>query len=120
MGKGVHEASGLGSSWKNASNQKLHIQVRLIKCMHNWLNTGEQKEKINPQMPSACPLCTTEKETWSHLLKCQPPEAQNSRLAAFDTLKSALYNEKTAPIVKQVILYKIQQWCGYNTVVPKS
>eukprot|EP00957_Ditylum_brightwellii_P000428 33068-Ditylum_brightwellii.AAC.1 len=47
-------------------SQKLHKQIRLIKFMHNWLNTGKQTQKFYEDAIADCPICCTEKETWTH------------------------------------------------------
>eukprot|EP00957_Ditylum_brightwellii_P005247 400363-Ditylum_brightwellii.AAC.1 len=35
--------------------QHLHNKVRLVKFMHNWLNTGSQKKKIDKNGVADCP-----------------------------------------------------------------
>eukprot|EP00957_Ditylum_brightwellii_P113598 8660665-Ditylum_brightwellii.AAC.1 len=51
--------------------QHLHNKDRLVKFMHNWLNTGSQKKKIDENAVDDCPVCLTTEETWTHLFQCQ-------------------------------------------------
>eukprot|EP00957_Ditylum_brightwellii_P209299 15361137-Ditylum_brightwellii.AAC.2 len=44
-------------------SQKMHTQIRLIKFMHNWLNTGKQKQKIYEDAIADCPILCAENET---------------------------------------------------------
>eukprot|EP00957_Ditylum_brightwellii_P177548 13523605-Ditylum_brightwellii.AAC.2 len=48
-------------------HQHLHNKVRLVKCMHNWLNTGSQKKKIDENAVNYCPVFLTTEEMWMHL-----------------------------------------------------
>eukprot|EP00957_Ditylum_brightwellii_P209594 15362396-Ditylum_brightwellii.AAC.1 len=44
--------------------QQLFNKVRLVKFMHNWLNTGYQKKQINKNAVDTCPMCLDAKKTW--------------------------------------------------------
>eukprot|EP00957_Ditylum_brightwellii_P078369 5959283-Ditylum_brightwellii.AAC.1 len=46
--------ANLGSALKC---QKIHSKICLIKFMHNWLNTGNQKQKFYKDAVSDCPVC---------------------------------------------------------------
>eukprot|EP00957_Ditylum_brightwellii_P203016 15332874-Ditylum_brightwellii.AAC.1 len=56
-------------------SQKLHTQIRLIKFMHNWLNTGMQKQKFYKDAVADCPICCAENETWTHMFQCPHDDA---------------------------------------------
>eukprot|EP00957_Ditylum_brightwellii_P000632 49293-Ditylum_brightwellii.AAC.2 len=45
-------------------HQILHTQIWLIKFMHNWLNTGTQKQRFHEEAVADCPICCVEDETW--------------------------------------------------------
>eukprot|EP00957_Ditylum_brightwellii_P148949 11340246-Ditylum_brightwellii.AAC.1 len=81
--------------------QKLHTQARLIKFMHNWLNTGTQKQRFYKDSVDNCPICCTDDKTWMHMFQCPHEDAINLRLLALTKFKSALIKMKTAPIIRQ-------------------
>eukprot|EP00957_Ditylum_brightwellii_P007220 548623-Ditylum_brightwellii.AAC.1 len=60
--------------WNQLGNalehQKLHTLVRLGKFMHNWLNTGMQKQKFYEDAVADCPICCAENKTWMHMFQC--------------------------------------------------
>eukprot|EP00957_Ditylum_brightwellii_P164324 12509956-Ditylum_brightwellii.AAC.1 len=37
-------------------HQLLFTKIRLVKLMHNWLNIGHQKKKINENAVADCPV----------------------------------------------------------------
>eukprot|EP00957_Ditylum_brightwellii_P201787 15327239-Ditylum_brightwellii.AAC.2 len=43
--------------------QMLNNQIRLVKFMNNWLNTGQQKQKLDEFTFDCCPVCGNEEET---------------------------------------------------------
>eukprot|EP00957_Ditylum_brightwellii_P092876 7070864-Ditylum_brightwellii.AAC.1 len=49
--------------------QQLFTKVRLVKFMHNWLNTGYQKKKIDQTAVDDCPVCGAHEETWQHMFQ---------------------------------------------------
>eukprot|EP00957_Ditylum_brightwellii_P014851 1119610-Ditylum_brightwellii.AAC.1 len=49
--------------------QHLHTKIRLVTFVHNWLNTGYQKKKIDENAADECPVCLTMEETWTHLFQ---------------------------------------------------
>eukprot|EP00957_Ditylum_brightwellii_P045827 3477074-Ditylum_brightwellii.AAC.1 len=50
-------------------SQKQLTQIRLIKFMHNWLNTGMQKQTFYEDADAEHPICCTENKTWTHMLQ---------------------------------------------------
>eukprot|EP00957_Ditylum_brightwellii_P184683 14065493-Ditylum_brightwellii.AAC.1 len=56
--------------WENLGKalaaQKLNTQILIIKFMHNWMNTGTQKQKFYKDAVMLCPICCSETETWQH------------------------------------------------------
>eukprot|EP00957_Ditylum_brightwellii_P150415 11454001-Ditylum_brightwellii.AAC.1 len=69
-------------------SQNLHTQVRLIKFMHNWLNTGMQKQKFYEDAIADCPICCAENKTWAHLFQCPHDDAISLRLLALTKFQS--------------------------------
>eukprot|EP00957_Ditylum_brightwellii_P115334 8795224-Ditylum_brightwellii.AAC.1 len=59
--------------WDNLGTAYEHQQpfskVRLVKLMHNWLNTGYQKKEINENAVVGCPVCVSQEESWQHLFQ---------------------------------------------------
>eukprot|EP00957_Ditylum_brightwellii_P186835 14226935-Ditylum_brightwellii.AAC.1 len=97
--------------WNNVGialeRQHLNNKVQLIKFMHNWLNTGHQKNHFNKNAVAECPICQSVEETWTHLFQCQHKDAIAIQMLALTTFKPELLKLGTAPITKQVMYYKI-------------
>eukprot|EP00957_Ditylum_brightwellii_P080977 6159618-Ditylum_brightwellii.AAC.1 len=55
---------------KALDQQHLFNQIRSVKFMHNWLNTGSQKKHFCEDTVDCCPACDGEVETWEHLFQC--------------------------------------------------
>eukprot|EP00957_Ditylum_brightwellii_P178657 13607833-Ditylum_brightwellii.AAC.1 len=70
--------------------QHLHNKVRLVKFMHNWLNTGYKKKIFDENAVDGCPVCQTTEETWTHLFQYQHEDALAIRTLAITMLKSEL------------------------------
>eukprot|EP00957_Ditylum_brightwellii_P205635 15344726-Ditylum_brightwellii.AAC.1 len=92
-------------------HQKTHTHIRLIKFMNDWLHTGEQKQKNYEEAIMSCPVCSTDKETWQHLFHCKHEDSVAVRTLTLTKFKSALNKMKTAPIIRQVLCYKVAQQC---------
>eukprot|EP00957_Ditylum_brightwellii_P140079 10673679-Ditylum_brightwellii.AAC.1 len=103
-------------AWDNLGSalecQHLHNKVRLVKFIHNWLNTGYQKKKFDENAVDGCPVCQTTEEIWMYLFQCQHEDAIAIQTLAITMFKSELLKLGTAPIIKQVLCYKIAQWCA--------
>eukprot|EP00957_Ditylum_brightwellii_P176507 13442382-Ditylum_brightwellii.AAC.1 len=56
---------------QSLESQKLHIQIRLVKFMNVWLNTGTQKRKFYEEAVISCPTCCADTETWQNLFQRQ-------------------------------------------------
>eukprot|EP00957_Ditylum_brightwellii_P050712 3845358-Ditylum_brightwellii.AAC.1 len=56
---------------RSLQSQKLQTQIRLVKFMNNWLNTGSQKRKFYEDAVMLRPICCAETETWQHLFQYQ-------------------------------------------------
>eukprot|EP00957_Ditylum_brightwellii_P075398 5730161-Ditylum_brightwellii.AAC.1 len=56
-------------------HQTLHTQIQLIKFIHNWLNTGSQKQKFHEDVVADCPVCCAEDKTWMHMFQCPHNDA---------------------------------------------
>eukprot|EP00957_Ditylum_brightwellii_P065418 4962527-Ditylum_brightwellii.AAC.1 len=69
--------------------------------MHNWLNTGMQKQNFYKDAVADCPICCTENETWTHMFQCPHDDAISLRSLALTKFKSALIKMRTAPIIRQ-------------------
>eukprot|EP00957_Ditylum_brightwellii_P105588 8050170-Ditylum_brightwellii.AAC.1 len=92
--------------------------MRMAKFLHNWLYIGEMKQLYYQSDTDKCPVCMKEKETWTHLYKCKHELAVSSPLHMYSKLWSDLLKAKMAPCLKQIILYKFQQWCGDDSEPP--
>eukprot|EP00957_Ditylum_brightwellii_P002644 203234-Ditylum_brightwellii.AAC.1 len=70
--------------------------------MHNWLNTGYQKKKIDEYAVANCPVCTSQEESWQHMFQCAHEDLVAIKTLAITTFKSKLIKLETAPIVRDV------------------
>eukprot|EP00957_Ditylum_brightwellii_P014866 1121289-Ditylum_brightwellii.AAC.1 len=69
--------------------------------MHNWLNTGTQKQKFYEHAVMPCRVCCSETETWKHLFHCKHEDYIAVRTLALTKFKSKLLKMKTALIIQQ-------------------
>eukprot|EP00957_Ditylum_brightwellii_P175622 13371562-Ditylum_brightwellii.AAC.1 len=108
--------------WNQLGNalehQKLHTQVQLVKFVHNWLNTGTQKQKFYEDAVTDCPNCCTENGTWMHMFQYPHDDAISLQSLALTKFKSLLIKMSTAPIIRQVLYYKVAQWCCLPEITP--
>eukprot|EP00957_Ditylum_brightwellii_P080706 6138010-Ditylum_brightwellii.AAC.1 len=81
--------------------QKLNTQIQIIKFMHNWLNTGTQKQKFYKDTVMSCPVCCSETETWQHMFHCKHEDSIAICTLALMKFKFALIKMNTAPILCQ-------------------
>eukprot|EP00957_Ditylum_brightwellii_P173128 13180186-Ditylum_brightwellii.AAC.1 len=84
--------------------------------MHNWLNMGHQKKVIDKNDVNACPICLEMEETWQHFFQCQHEDSIAIRTLALTLFKSELLHLKTAPILREVLYYKVAQWCKLSSI----
>eukprot|EP00957_Ditylum_brightwellii_P094846 7223164-Ditylum_brightwellii.AAC.1 len=66
----------------------------------------------------SCPVCCTHKETWQHLFHCTHDNSFAVRTLTLTKFKSALIKMNTAPIIQQVLCYKVAQWCKLTSGKP--
>eukprot|EP00957_Ditylum_brightwellii_P134721 10270916-Ditylum_brightwellii.AAC.1 len=102
--------------WDNLGDasecQCLKTTVQLVKFIHNWLNTGHQNQFFYEDDVVDCPVCHSSTETWSRIFQCQYRDFIDIQTLAITTFKSKLLKLDTAPIIKQVLCYKIAPWCN--------
>eukprot|EP00957_Ditylum_brightwellii_P109389 8343877-Ditylum_brightwellii.AAC.1 len=58
-----------------------------------------------------CPACCAEKETWTHMFQYPHKDTVAIHTMALTKFRLALIAMKTAPIIRQVLCYKMGQWC---------
>eukprot|EP00957_Ditylum_brightwellii_P072710 5526381-Ditylum_brightwellii.AAC.1 len=78
--------------------------------MHDWLNTGHQKQTFNEDTVADCPVCNATKETWTHMFQCQHEDSIAIQTPADAMFKSILLELKTVLIIKYIKCYKNAQW----------
>eukprot|EP00957_Ditylum_brightwellii_P183941 14011091-Ditylum_brightwellii.AAC.1 len=71
--------------------------------MHNWLNTGQQRQKFYKDAVADCSVWHAKGKTWQHLLQCKHDDSWSIQTAALTQLKSDLLTMKTAPLIKSVL-----------------
>eukprot|EP00957_Ditylum_brightwellii_P108377 8267823-Ditylum_brightwellii.AAC.1 len=91
--------------WENLGTayerQQLFAKVRQVKPMHNWLNTGYQKKKINENAVADCPVCVSQEESWQHLFQYTHANSVAIKTFALTAFKSELIKLETAPILRK-------------------
>ena len=82
--------------------------VNRSKLIHNWLNLGTQRGKVDRQSPPTarhCPYCA-QQEDFRHLLSCADPRARLAQYKATLKLRKAIDGSPAAP----TILRAVQLW----------
>eukprot|EP00957_Ditylum_brightwellii_P047494 3606936-Ditylum_brightwellii.AAC.1 len=95
--------------------QQLTTKVRLVKFIHDWLNTGHQKQTFNEDAVDDCPVCNATKGTWTHMFQCEYKDSIARRTHTVTMFRSILLKLETEPINKHIMCHKILQWCGMTT-----
>ena len=80
------DLQGLGIAFKSLPKTNQHSTSKM---MHNWWNTGSQREKITMDSTSKCPRCGHHDETTDHILLCQASSSQKVRYLELITLRKA-------------------------------
>eukprot|EP00957_Ditylum_brightwellii_P057598 4367664-Ditylum_brightwellii.AAC.1 len=78
--------------------------------MHKWLRVGIRKHLLNVTDLGVCPVCSTDHETWMHLYYCKDANSVAIRTLAITKFHATLLKCKTAPIINDVLTYKLAQW----------
>eukprot|EP00957_Ditylum_brightwellii_P062765 4763391-Ditylum_brightwellii.AAC.1 len=104
------ESVAWGLLGKSLQWQCHNNQIQLIKFMHNWLNTGAQKQEFDEHAANCCPVCGTATETWEHLFQCDHDNKMAMKLLSLTRCKINLTKLKTSPTIKTVLLFKIGPW----------
>jgi len=65
-----------------------------------------------------CPVCSKEKETWTHLLTCCHEDSIAIKSLVLAKFSALLIKCKTAPVIRSVLRYKLAQFLNvdHNTV----
>ena len=78
--------------WKAIGNARKYIsgtdEVRLVKYLNGWLNTGRQKGHQGKD-PS-CPCCGAKEETQLHMFQCQSAASRQAHKQAFKNIATDL------------------------------
>eukprot|EP00957_Ditylum_brightwellii_P090403 6884629-Ditylum_brightwellii.AAC.1 len=64
--------------------------------MHNWLNIGQQKQKVYKDAVAVCPICQANNETWQHMFQFDHDNSKMIQTFALIQFKSDLLKMKTA------------------------
>jgi hypothetical protein len=91
-----------------ARRTTLDNAVNRSKLIHNWLNLGTQRGKVDRQSPPTarhCPYCAQQEDFW-HLLSCADPRARLAQYKATLKLRKAIEGSPAAP----TILRAVQLW----------
>eukprot|EP00957_Ditylum_brightwellii_P001398 109756-Ditylum_brightwellii.AAC.1 len=95
---------------------KLQVKVQLVKFMHNWLNTIKQKQRFYRDAIADCTVCTAKNDTWTYLFQCDHDDVVVIGSLAITNFKAELMKLCIAPIIKQVLTYKVLLWCQHPLV----
>ena len=72
---------------------KLNKSIRISKFMHEWLNVGKQKHKINPLIyDGKCPCCGQE-EDQNHMFQCTNQVMRETAETGLKAIEAKLYKE---------------------------
>ncbi|KAL7550562.1 hypothetical protein ACHAWF_015354 [Thalassiosira exigua] len=74
---------------------KMNRNIRTSKLMHNWLNVGKQKKKIEQVIHDGkCPCCGTEDEDQEHLYTCTHPKMREAIENGITTMEENFYKAR--------------------------
>eukprot|EP00957_Ditylum_brightwellii_P178599 13604513-Ditylum_brightwellii.AAC.1 len=106
--------------WDNLGTMLEHHQlftkVRLVKLINNWLNMGHQKKQFDKNTVDTCPIYLDTEETLWHFFQCQHKDSITIRTLTLTLFKLDLLQLKTAPILHEVLYYKVDQWCKLPSI----
>eukprot|EP00957_Ditylum_brightwellii_P139372 10622007-Ditylum_brightwellii.AAC.1 len=92
------------------NRQTLNNQIKLVKFMRNWINTGQQKKNFDELTSNSCPVFEKEKEIWTNIFQCTHSDSAAVNFRAISQLQNDLFKNKNAPIISQILVYKLSQW----------
>jgi ribonuclease HI len=69
---------------------KMHKSIRISKMMHNWLNDGHQKAKM--EQDGKCPCCGKEEEDIIHMYRCEHPPMRTALEQGITNASQTLHN----------------------------
>eukprot|EP00957_Ditylum_brightwellii_P157501 11987318-Ditylum_brightwellii.AAC.1 len=78
--------------------------------MHNWLHVGKRKHLMNVSDLRVCPVCSTGHKMWIHLYHCKDADSVAICTLAITKFCATRLKCKTAPIIRDVLTYKLSQW----------
>ena len=92
---------GIGNTRKVLTARK---NVRIMKLLNGWLNTGIQKGLFRQTREYPC--CGAAEETTAHMFQCREPTMKETRDTSFKTLKK-YYHQHDIPAIAYVPLAKL-------------
>lgn len=92
-----------------ASQNTTIPQTQLLKLVHDKLPTRYELGKVHPHQDSNCCYCNV-KETFTHLIRCTNPLAQDFRQDFLETIESYLQRHDAPTAFRQTFLLSIQYW----------
>jgi hypothetical protein len=89
----------------------LFKQIKTLKSMHGWFNTGHQKTKILPDATDShkCPQCHEPDEMQEHILKCQHVGAHKKGYDLFHLLMKKIRQNNQCP-TQEVFTKCVRSW----------
>ncbi|KAL7547196.1 hypothetical protein ACHAWF_010516 [Thalassiosira exigua] len=89
---------------------KMNDNIRISKLLHNWLNVGRQKKKIEQIIHDGkCPCCGTEDEDQEHLYKCTHPRVQEAIENSINTMEENFYKARVPKSTYLAFLDMVRQ-----------
>ena len=96
-------------------------QVKICKYMHNWQNTGRQKQKFaqsaglnkedeESQQQYVCPFGCGRVEQNQHYLRCRRSPKYNHKLMCLKSIKGWMLKNNTAKLMQIVIQMRMADW----------
>jgi hypothetical protein len=94
--------------WKGIGQARKHLNdydnVRIMKLMNGWLNSGRQKGLFGKD--TECPACGCQEETQLHIFQCKNKDMKQTRETAFKLL-AKYYHEHNIPGMVYVPFIKL-------------
>ena len=103
----------IGAAYNNTA---IRNRFQISKLMHGWLNTGQQRGKIEKGASTKCPSCGEINETQEHILRCRCGSINGVRYNALVKLRAHISTTKGSSNTWAILHSAYSQWMNGKEV----
>ena len=100
------------------ATRKHEQRNQMLKCLHNQWPTNERNHKWNISDTNIYQMCTTEIETWQHVLQCCSIHVTRYCVQSISNVRKELQNLKTCPDIVEHVIHVINSWSKNEKPTP--